>query len=125
MITEAISELKDHWKDVYEKSGDTADGYFEIKNTRVVTIKNNDLEMFSDVQYIIEFELYTDYFGSAPYYEDAGVYDNVVVYKDGTMEVVSHLIVVYRSSTFEVDFSDFIQEIDDYNGYYNCVEKLH
>ena len=124
VITEGIEELKDYWEDLYEESDVITDGYFEIKNTRIITIKNNDIALFDDVKYIIEFELYTDYMGSAPYYENAGTHDNVIVYENGTMDVSNSLIRAYRSKTYQMDYSDFIQTIDDYHGYYNCAEKL-
>ena len=62
--------------------------------------------------------------GCAPYYENFGVNDNVVVYKNGTMDVASNLIRLYRSKTYQTDYSGFIEAIDDYHGQYNCVEKL-
>jgi len=124
IITEAISELKDYWKDLYAQSEVVTDGYFEIKNTRIITIKNNDIKQFRDVAYIIEFELYTDYMGSAPYYENVGLYNNVIVYKSGAVDISSNLIRAYRNTTYQTDYSNFIKAIDDYHGYYNCTEKL-
>ena len=125
IVTEATEQLKEYWTQEYKNAEmDNTDGYFEIKNTRVITIKENEIELFCDVAYIINFELYTDYFGSAPYYENAGIYDDVVVYKNGTMDVVSNLIRQYRNKTFQTDYSSFIKTIDDYHGQYNCIEKL-
>ena len=124
VITKAIEELRDCWKEVYKESQVKTDGHFEIKNTRMITVKDNDLEIFDDIEYIIEFELYTDYRGSAPYYENVGINNTVVVYKNGKMAVESDLIRAYRSKTYQTDYSDFIQAIDDYHGYYNCTEKL-
>ena len=125
VITEAVEELKDCWEDLYKESKGKTDGYFEIKNTRVITVKENDIEIFDDVAYIVEFDLYTDYRGSAPYYEAVGIYDTVVVYKSGEMETVSsNLFRVYRSNTYQTDFSNIIQDIADYHGHYNCTEKL-
>lgn len=124
VITKAIKELKDCWEDEYKETQIEMDGYFEIKNTRIITIKPNDIEIFDNVQYIVEFELFTDYLGSAPYHENCGRFDNVIVYEDGTMEVSHGLIDQYRSRTYQSDFSDFIQDIDDYQGYYNCIETL-
>lgn len=124
VITKAIEELKDYWEDLYEESKVENDGYFEIKNTRIITIKDNDTELFDNIKYIIEFELYTDYMGSAPYYEDVGVYNTVVVYEIGKMDVESNLIRAYRNKTYQTDYSGFIKSVDDYHGYYNCVKKL-
>ena len=124
IVTEATLQLMEYWKQSYKESGVETDGYFEIKNTRVITIKENEIELFKDVAYIIEYELYTDYMGCAPYYENFGANDNVVVYKNGTMDVVSNLIQAYRNITYQTDYSDFIEAIDDYHGQYNCTEKL-
>ena len=82
MIVEATIVLEKYWEKEYDKTSVDTDGYFEIKNTRVVDIKDNDVDEFQNVDYIIEFELYTDLYGSAPYYQDVNAYDTVVVYKD-------------------------------------------
>ena len=125
IITDAVKLMQKHWQESYKNSKyDNSDGYFEIKNTRVVTVKDNDLDMFKDIAYIIEFELFTDYMCSAPYYENVGINDNVVIYKNGEMKVESKLIQLYRGRTFQSDFSDFIEASDDYNGQYNTVKKL-
>ena len=124
IVTEATLQLMEYWKQSYKESGVETDGYFEIKNTRVITIKENEIELFKDVAYIIEYELYTDYMGSAPYYENCDIYNNVVVYTNGTMDVRSNLIRMYRNKTYQTDYSSFIAAIDDYNGQYNCIEKL-
>ena len=127
MVTEATEQLKKYWEQEFleTKYNDyNTDGYFEIKNTRVITMKDNDIELFQDVAYIIEYELFTDYMGSAPYYENIGIYNNVVVYKNGTMNVVSNLIRQYRNQSYQLDYSGFIEAIDDYHGQYNCTEKL-
>ena len=124
VITKAIKELKDYWEDEYDRFSIEEDRHFEIKNTRIITIKNNDIEQFENVKYLVEFVLYTNYMGSAPYYEDFCVYDTVVVYNDGEMEVQTNPIDRYRGRTYETDFSNFIKDIDDYCGYYNCVKKL-
>ena len=101
------------------------DRYFEIKNTRVLTIKENDSEQFSNIAYIIEFEIYTDIMGTAPYYYDWNYNDTVVVYQDGTMEVKTNPLIVYRSTTYSNDFSPFIEKIDDYQQQYNCTKTLN
>ena len=125
MVTAATAQLKKHWKQEYqdENKADT-DGYFEITNVRVITIKENDIKLFQDVAYIVEYELYTDYYGSAPYYDNYVVDDTVVVYKNGTMDVSQNLIWKYRNTAYQTDFSVFIEDIDDYGGQYNCIEKL-
>lgn len=124
IVSKAVSVLENHWEDLYEDSKVETDGHFEIKNTRVVNIKENNTEEFKNIDYIVEFILYTDYFGSAPYYQNVGIDDTVVVHKDGTMEVQRNLINLYRSKYYSNDFSDFIKSIDDYGDKYNCIEDL-
>ena len=125
MVKDAIDELEEHWEDFYDEHPKYAgDGYFEIKNTRVVYIKENDIPMLEDVKCIIEFELYTDYYGSAPYYTNVHMYDNVVVYNDGSMDVQSHIMQSYLSMYFSNDFSDIIESVKDYEDKYNCVKNL-
>jgi len=123
MIDDAIKAISKYWSEIYEED-EIGDGYFEIKNTRVIHIKENDIEEFKDVEYIIEFDIYSDYFGSAPYYSNVGVNNNVVVSKDGSMSVVSHAIDSYRGRTFNNDFSSFIEKTVDYKDKYNCVKDL-
>lgn len=123
IILPAIQKLETHWKDHYQEEA-IGDGYFEIKNTRVITLKANDIEMFQDVAYIIEFELFTDLFGSAPYYMNTTYNNNVVVYKNGTMAVATNMINKYRSYTYNTDYSGFMESIDDYKGQYNSSKYL-
>lgn len=124
IIIDAIEEVKDCWRQHYDEPEYKSDGYFESKNTRLITIKDNEIEQFHDVSCIIEFELFTDYYGSSPYYENININDNVIVYKNGTMDVANSPIQMYRAMTFISDFSGFIESIDDYQDQYNCVEKL-
>ncbi len=123
-VAKAVDTLKEHWKTEYKEAGADTDGYFEIKNTRVINIKENTTEEFKNVDYIVEFVLYTDYFGSAPYYQSAGTDDTVVVYTDGTAKVQSNLINQYRTKYFSNDFSVFLGSIEDLGDKYNCIEKL-
>ena len=56
-----------------------SDGYFAIKNPRVITIGDNDIDLLKDVIYKIECELYADYMFSSHYYENVRIYDNIVI----------------------------------------------
>ena len=122
-VKDATSVMEKYWTDLYLKH-DTGDGYFEIKNTRVVYLKDNDTEMFKDVRCIVEYELYTDFYSSAPYYINVGMYNNVVVYNDGTMEVQSNVIRNYFNKTFDYECPDFIDKIEDLKDEYNCSKRL-
>lgn len=126
IIDKAERDLSLKWKQLYRDSPVETDGHFEIKNTRVLFIKDDtDVEEFQDIAYIVEFDLYTDYMGSAPYYMNVGVYDSVSVLKDGTT-VVNQLrpIQQYRSITYSYDFSNIIESITDYGDQYNVTKTL-
>ena len=52
IVTEATLQLMEYWKQSYKESGVETDGYFEIKNTRVITIKENEIELFKKYRQI-------------------------------------------------------------------------
>ena len=111
VIKEAIDVVKDEWKNQYEEHN--GDAYFEIKNTRVIEIKDNDISVFKDVKYIVEFILFTDYYGSAPYYSEAVVSNVAVIYKNGNAEITGDLFRRYSSATYSYDYSNIIKNIVD------------
>ena len=122
IVKDAIKELRNEWKEIYNKSEN--DGYFEIKNTRVIEIKDNDISIFKDVKYVVEFILFTDYYGSAPYYSEAVVSNVAVIYKNGNAEITGDLFRRYSSATYSYDYSDIIKNIVDCGGKYNLIEYL-
>ncbi len=135
LVEDAIEILEEHWEESYEEdlgiSWSEPDGHFEIKNTRVIKIKDNIKEddkayqYFGDVEYVIEFVLFTDYLASAPYYKDYGLSNSVLVYEDGDLEVSPHnLFDLYKNYTYSFDYSEIIDEIVDYGDKFNCVKKL-
>ena len=121
----AVDKLTQTWKQLYSESG-RGDGYLEIKNTRIIHVKDNTAnEYFSDAETIVEFILLSDYFEAAPYYINCGTYDTVVFYKDGHCEVTAmNPIDMYRSMTYTTDFSDFVEKIDDLGSACNQVLDL-
>jgi len=126
-VLDAIDTLEEFWTEKYSEDlykENKCDGHFEIINTRLIEIKDNDIDMFKDVDYIVEFEIFTDYHCNGLYYENQSIYDTVIVYKDGTTKVDSDYIARYRSTTFNNDFSGFIESVENYGDKYNCVEKL-
>ena len=134
MVEDAIETLEKYWEDLYdedEKPWSDADGHFEIKNTRVIKIKNNlkeddeAFQYFGDVAYVIEFVLFTDYFAAAPYYKEYRTANSVAVYENGDFEVCPlNLFDLYTGHTFIYDYSGIIEEIVDYGNEFNCVKKL-
>ena len=131
VVPKAVSALKGRWKDIYSESGKKygteTDGYFEIKNTRVFTIRETDVEEFRDVAYIVEFMLFTDYYGLAPYYRNVtGLDSSVVVYRSGKMEV-RELLNQYIAKYYVGNYSQlsFIESIQDYGDRFDCTEHLN
>ncbi|MBO5211575.1 MAG: hypothetical protein J6B80_06555 [Clostridia bacterium] len=124
-IKPAREKLIARWEEIYNNSQKQKDGHFEIINTRVIVIKENDLEDFKDVKYIIEFVIFSDYNGSAPYYSQATISNSVVVYKNGEMKVPNNNpLKVYSMETNKYDYSDIIKSIKDYGNDFNITKKL-
>ena len=128
VITKAVEELKKAWKESYdidEENDAVKDRYLEIKNTRVITVLTNDITEFLEVSYIVEFELFSDYLDTSPYYQNARVFNNVLVYRDGHMEVGSNVLKTYQDKVSGVDVYELvIDTIDDYQGAYNWSGKV-
>lgn len=140
IVQEAVGLLKDFWTEEYKEDFyENTDGYLEIIYTRVIYL--NDAETaddvnaqwlkkhFPDVYAIVEFIFLTDYYESAPYYWESGKLsrgNNVIVYRDGTMEICADLLNITRGKTYSSDFSGIIKSIsnlgDKYNGIYHLIE---
>ena len=124
-ITEAVDAITEKWKELYQEKNNT-DGYFEIKNTRVIFIKENtDVAEFQDIRYIVEFDIYSDYFATAPYYLNPSIDDSVSIHKDGTL-TVNHVrpILSYRSRTYSNDYSNIIESITDLGDQFNMTKNF-
>lgn len=127
-VNSALTALKSHWTDVYKRSeeqGLKVDGYLEIKNTRVICLKESFSKALGhdDILYIVEFIIYTDYFMVSPYYFTNEI--TVAIFKDGRAEVMDQsLIRQYMINKVYKDVSGFIESIDDLGGEYNTTMKL-
>jgi len=137
IVRQAIEALKDHWTQDYQKNQPDVNGYLEIKNTRIFAIQDEPtggaleaadkyaLADFGEVEYIVEFMLLSDYFGTGPaYYVNACVNDHVIFYTDGTVKVSSNILNHFRAKTFSNDFSGIIEEVQDLGGAYNATYRL-
>ena len=122
VIKEATDVLKDEWKNQYEEH--CGDGYFEIKNTRIIVIKDNENKYFDNIKYIIEFVLFTDYYGTSPYYSEAHFLNSVIYYESGEVKPINNYLRLYSSKTFDYDYSKIIESIVDYGSKYNVKETL-
>ncbi|MBE6934092.1 MAG: hypothetical protein E7462_03480 [Ruminococcaceae bacterium] len=125
IITKAIDLVLEAWTNEYKDSTLERDGTVQIKNTRLLVFQENDdgdVRYFDDVSYIVEFVIFTDYFGSAPYYVNVEKHNSVIVYKNGTMEVSDN----YMRAVFGATYSYHTENIDkviDYADKYNVTKK--
>ncbi len=126
----AVNELKKCWTGIYKKhfpAGIMPDGYLEIKNTRVIALRDNAAKFLGkdDLKYIVEFVILTDLYGTAPYYVVTEMDNTVAVFNDGRVETISqNLLRSYFTVTYDHDFLKFIKSIDDLQGAYNSRVKL-
>lgn len=179
VVNEAIELVKQEWEKLYESgaAGEETTGYLEIKNTRIVYLKddigadeeeepagdksaaeaeteseaaapaetdNDDTaetgfrsaildtvkaavaEQIEGADCVVEFILLSDMGGSAPYYVELGMYQSVVVYEDGTMEVrmtspVEYVAEEYRKRAYRwgCDLTWLVESVEDLGSRYN------
>ena len=133
-IVAAIEMLEEKWAEIYEdESYENDKGYFEIKNIRKIKIKDTlsvdaecaDLanETFGNVDYILEFVLYTDYYSSSQPFQ-THIYNEIVVHEDGSMEFSARLLTNYATRVYDYDYSGIIESIEDYGSLYNYQKNL-
>lgn len=127
IVEEAITALSRKWGEIFSEDNRTSE-YLAIYNTRVIDIEpdENDIvfqeiERAMEIDYIVEFSLFSDYFSSAPYYHNAAIYDTVIVYEDGTTSVANNFFRVYSNLSYNYDYSKFVDEITDLGSAYNRV----
>ncbi len=128
MAKEAIELLTEKWEEIYEDNDIfdiETDKIIIIKNTRLIKIKDNDSEIFKDVDYVMEFILLSDYYGVAPYYMNIGIENFVLFYKDGTAEVYKTDPFLYHASrTYDYNFDEFVDKVTDLDDRYNRTIKI-
>ncbi len=120
-VTTAKKAVIAEWKKLLKRSKTKNDGYIEIVSTRVIKLAKNKNDYFKNVDYVVEFILRSDYYGSAPYYFNVNMYDNVVFYKDGTCKVTSGFFRTYLAEpkTKVADFDKVIEEIAELGDAFN------
>lgn len=132
VVVAAVETLEQHWTELYKQEQyKDEDGYFEIKNTRKIQIKDTvtgadedvAAEMFGDVDCIVEFVLYTEYYPQS-YVSQAPLSTRVIVYDDGRMEVGGDLLTDYSRRVYSFDYSGIIESVKDYGDKYNCEKNL-
>ena len=122
-VNRAKSAIEYRWQSLYAEGragNGSRDRHLEIRDTRVITIAPNDIEYWNGITSVVEFSLYSNYFGSAPYYSNAGGYDSVVFYADGSCEVRSmNPFRSYSANTYSFDYSGIISGIHEFGTKYN------
>ena len=125
MIKKAVEAVIDAWQEEYAKDRYTGtDSTVQIKNTRLLILKENTDPYYQEIAFVVDFVIFSDMYGTAPYYIDAGYLNNVVVYKDGTMEVTNNYVLQVARRTYNFDLSNILDEVKDYNDLYNVDRKL-
>ena len=135
---DAIEVLAEKWNENYWNEDYPDKEYLlDIRSTRIICIKDKDTlegkaaDYFGDVQYVVEFLMYDDYFSygnissgqNAGYYQNTGVDNHIVVYTDGSMECKTNFIRVYSSMTYNMDYSVFIDQVIDFHEHFN--QRIH
>lgn len=128
LMQSAIQVLIEYWTDeVYAESYmENSDGYLEILAAQVTYVQKDFAvqeefassfdAMFENVYCVIDFAILSDYFDTAPYYWDVGINNCVVIYRDGTIQVSgAPLFNMYRSKSFNNDFSAIIEKVERYD----------
>lgn len=111
-VSTAVSLINRTWRNRYASVDETEDKTANIINTRLILIKENDNEYFKDVKAVVEFDIFSNFYGTAPYYFNLLNYDTVTFYKSKSPEVFD-LFNRYRNQTYETDYSQFIDSIID------------
>ena len=119
----AVDLLKGEWSQQYEKLK-VKDKYLEIKNTRIINIKENDSEYFKNIDKVVEFMVLENFLQASPLYLFNGVYFDVILYRDGSTEVANSYFKQVIKKTYESNFSKEIESIDDLGDTYNTVYHL-
>ena len=127
LMNSAISVLKKGWEDLYnERPLENRENKIKIVNSRIVKIKDDtNINEFKNIDKIIEFDIYSDYVGNQGIYlYNSGLCNNVIIYKDGTMEVGRGVIIRYGSSRYDYSFP-FISEVVELGSAYNKTITLN
>lgn len=121
----ALKEMRTIWRS-------QGDGYFSVRSTRVIYIRqdidqNEDsvaYQIFGDTVCLVEFVLYSDYLGSAPYYANYNINNWVALKQDGSLKVMNDPFAIYRNRTYRFDFSDIISSVVNLGDQFNTDEYL-
>ena len=120
----AIQALRSKWKEIYEKGPGSE--YLEIYHTRVLTVDPDRLSNTvgkEKVKFIVEVDLYSDWYSTTPCYINKGLYNNVINYDDGTTEIVTTVVMMFLKR-LKLSIFDTIVEVKDYGTAFNQSLQL-
>lgn len=128
-IEKALDLIREAWQDRADKYPVLMPKpYVNVKNTRIIKIAedpkseetdNKPLEILTDVDYIIDFMMLTNYYGDS-YPINVEKWDQVIVKQDGSMEAYDgDLLNRISKSTGIIDFTGIIDEIIDLGDAYS------
>jgi hypothetical protein len=128
-VEAAIDLLTAAWTAEYARTNRSTTGYLEIKNTRLIEIKDDltgvtGADSFEGVDYVVEFILYSDYFSTAPYYINPTVKDSVTCDDSGDCEVNDrNPFLAWQARTFGQP-ADLAASIRDFGPAFNVTFDL-
>lgn len=127
-IKASMELLKQAWLEDYkENSYDRSSPSVVIKDTRIIKVKDSPVDVqtkkavehLEGVDYVIEYILFSNYLGD-DYPFHVGINENVIVYRDGRMEVSKMSIIKQVIQGYSMtDCSGVIEEIIDLDDAYN------
>ncbi len=120
--TEADARLKEYVTDDVMEALDNiwGDVEYDIKNTQVVTIKDNDTDVFRDADYVVQFMILSDYYETGVLELEVGINNAVMVYKDGTVTAMPRdPFILHIQQTYNTDLSGIVDEVIDASTAYN------
>ena len=131
IVETATDKMYDKWKEEMDNFSS-----IEIYHTRVIEIKpehNNELFLRglnavcgrTDLKYIVEFDVYSDYYMSDPYYYEMDNYSCVLIFEDGAAQVVEKdLFSLLGRSYYNFNWSDVVKKVTDLGDTYNKTLKV-
>lgn len=125
-IEKAVEILADEWE-VLAVEDEYNNGYLEIKNTRLL---HTDSDAISDalgvegVECIVEFVIFTDFYGAAPYYYETQHMNNVVFFSDGSTTVTTNAVQIYSARTYDASLKNCSFTVLDCKTTFNQVFDL-
>ena len=137
VVDGSIESLKETWELVYNdidelvenKTFDTfaaEDRKLEIRGVRVIEVNSEANEAYTDIQYVVEFTLYSNRYRTAPYYVPEDIYDTVIVYKDGRREVRLRNIFKSMADDFRNEtVTNLVSKVHDFKDEYNQILDLN